>query len=72
MLGKAQFPLAGGAGALLAVNIVCINLSADRLLAPQIKPRTWLQRRVRTNRRSSTVWSTLLVALLAIIYLEKG
>ena len=45
-LGTAQLRLAAGALALLAVNGVCINLSAQLVfLAKGIKPRTWLERR---------------------------
>lgn len=73
-LGTAQFPLAAGAGALLAVNIVCVNLSAQLVFwARGIKPRTWLERRAaqQSTLISFAVWSTLLAALLAVIYLHQ-
>lgn len=45
-LGAGQLKLAGGAAALLAVNIVCVNLSAQLVFFSKgIKPRTWLERR---------------------------
>ena len=70
MLGTERYALAAGAGALLAVNIVCINLSAQIVfLAKGIKPRSWIERR---SAKESTVtsiliWSVLLLALIGII-----
>ncbi|MEZ5830709.1 MAG: TIGR00341 family protein [Dongiaceae bacterium] len=75
MLGTGRFELAMGAGALLAVNIVCVNLAAQLVfLAKGIKPRTWLERRSaqQSTRISLIVWSVLLAILLASIYLRRG
>jgi len=48
MLGSGRFSLAAGAGLLLAVNVVCINLAAKLMfLAKGVKPRAWLERRKR-------------------------
>jgi len=47
MLGTAQLRFAAGAAALLAVNIVCVNLSAQLVfLFKGIEPRTCTERRV--------------------------
>jgi uncharacterized membrane protein len=58
---------------LLAVNIVSINLSAKLVfLLKGIQPRTWIE--ARKARQSRTlyllVWATLLVLLIAMIYLR--
>lgn len=70
MLGTERYALAAGAGALLAVNIVCINLSAQIVfLAKGIKPRSWIERRAakESTMTSILIWSILLVALIGII-----
>lgn len=75
MLGTAQYPLAAGAGALLALNIVCINLSAQIVFFFRgIRPRTWLERRgaQQSTAISIAVWSGLLMVLLAIIYFLRA
>jgi len=74
MLGTAQLPLAAGAASLLAVNIVCVNLSAQLVfLVKGIKPRTWLERRAahESIRISLAVTGTLLAILIAIVYWEQ-
>jgi uncharacterized hydrophobic protein (TIGR00341 family) len=74
MLGTARFPLALAAGTLLAINIVCINLTAQIVfLFRGIRPRTWFERK---GARQSTyvsliVWTTLLAVLVAVIYLHR-
>jgi len=46
MLGTGHFELASGAGLLLAVNIVCVNLSAKIVfLFKGVRPRTWLEKK---------------------------
>ena len=72
MLGANHFQLASGAGLLLAVNIVCVNLAAKIVfLFKGIKPRTWLERK--KARQSMTLyiilWALSLIILLAAIYL---
>jgi uncharacterized hydrophobic protein (TIGR00341 family) len=70
MLGTERYALAGGAAALLAVNIVCINLSAQIVfLAKGIKPRQWFER---AEARQATftsilIWSLLLAVLVGVI-----
>ncbi len=75
MLGSGQNELALGAGLLLAVNIVCVNLSAKLVfLVKGIKPRTWLTSE--KARESSTVylliWLVSLAILTAIIVITRG
>ncbi len=75
MLGSGHADLAMGAGMLLAVNIVCVNLSAKLVfLYKGIKPRTWLTSE--KARESSTVylfiWLVSLAILTAIILAKRG
>lgn len=71
MLGSQHYALAGGATLLLAVNIVCVNLSAKLvLLLKGVKPRTWWEKK--KARQSMTtyllIWAISLAILLMIIY----
>ena len=73
MLSEKSYDYALGAAMLLAVNIVSINLSAKLVfLLKGIQPRTWIE--ARKARQSRTlyllVWATLLVLLIAMIYLR--
>ena len=66
---------AGGAGLLLAVNVVCVILSAKLVfLAKGVKPRTWYERRKarQSTLLSGMVWVVFLLILLAIIYVRRG
>ena len=66
MLGSGQRELALGAALLLAVNVVCINLSAKLMfLLKGVKPRTWLEKR--KARQSVTVYIALWVVTLGIL-----
>jgi len=66
MLGRGYFDLMAGAGLLLAVNIVCVNLSAKLvLLAKGVRPRTWLEKR--KARQSTTTYIVFWVITLAIL-----
>lgn len=66
MLGSGQLELATGAALLLAVNVVCINLSAKLVfLLKGVKPRTWLEKR--KARQSFTVYILLWVVTLGIL-----
>jgi uncharacterized hydrophobic protein (TIGR00341 family) len=74
MLGSGNFALALGATLLLAVNVVCINLSAKLMfLLRGVKPRTWLEKR--RARQSFTVyiliWVVTLGILLGVILLRQ-
>jgi len=73
MLGSGQIDLAFGAALLLAVNVVCVNLSAKIVfLARGLKPRTWLE--IRKAKQSITAymvfWFVSLLVLLVAIYLR--
>lgn len=75
MLGSGQWPLAAGAGLLLAVNVVCVNLAAKVVFLSQgIKPRAWHEEL--KARQSMTVylllWAMSLLILLAVIYLREA
>jgi uncharacterized hydrophobic protein (TIGR00341 family) len=75
MIGAGHTQLATGAGLLLAVNIVCVNLSAKIVfIFKGIKPRTWLSSE--KARESSIVyimiWLVSLAILIAIIVATRG
>ena len=66
MLGSGRIDLALGAGLLLAVNVVCINISAKLMfMLKGVKPRTWLEKR--KARQSVTVYIFIWFATLAIL-----
>lgn len=73
MLGIGQYDYALGAALLLAVNVVCVNLSAKLVfLYRGVKPRTWLEKK---KARQSTpvyifVWGLLLTILLGAMYVR--
>lgn len=73
MLGAGQYDLATGAFLLLAVNVVCVNLSAKLVfLFKGIRPRTWLEQK--KARQSYTLfilgWLVTLSVLITVIYLK--
>ena len=71
MLGAGQTDLAYGAGFLLAVNIVAVNLSAKLgFLIQGIKPRTWLEKEKAKQSMTSyiIIWVITLITLLVVIY----
>lgn len=75
MLGSGQQTLAMGAALLLAVNVVCVILSAKVVfLARGVKPRTWLEKR--KARQSQTlyfvIWMAMLGILVGAIYLRRS
>lgn len=75
MIGIGNWPLAAGAALLLAVNIVCVNLSAKLvLLIKGVKPRTWLEiQRARQSMTAYTgVWIVTLILLILIITLRNN
>jgi len=73
MLSIGEYNLALGAALLLAVNIVCINLSAKLVfLFRGIKPRTWLDahKAKQSQLLYIVIWIVLLALLFVIIYLR--
>ncbi|MCW8889884.1 MAG: TIGR00341 family protein, partial [Sedimenticola sp.] len=75
MLGYGDIQLAIGAGLLLAVNIVCVNLASKLVFVVKgIYPRTWVEKE--KAKRATVVyvvgWIVLLVILLLIIFLRES
>lgn len=73
LLGAGQFDLALGAGLLLAVNIVCVNLAAKVVfLARGVRPRTWFEKRKAKQSITTALllWFVSLLVLLLAIYLR--
>lgn len=74
MTGSAQFQEAIGAGLLLAVNIVCVNLSAKLVFLFQgVRPRTWSEEHKASQsvRLYLAIWIISLLILAAVIYLRQ-
>lgn len=71
MLGAGQFQNALGAGLLLAVNVVCVNLSGKLVfLLKGIKPRTWLEKRKARQSMTTYVIFWLVVLVILIIAMQ--
>lgn len=71
MLGQGRWDHAAGAGLLLAVNVVCVNLASKLVfLVKGIHPRTWLEKE--KARRAMAIyvagWLATLAVLMLIIY----
>ena len=74
MLGDGHPGLATGAGLLLAVNIVSINLASKLVfILKGIHPRTWMEKTqaARAMRRYVAAWILTLLVLLVLIYLRR-
>jgi uncharacterized hydrophobic protein (TIGR00341 family) len=74
MLGRGQWELAAGAALLLAVNVVCVLLSAKVVfLVRGVKPRSWLDSdRARQSRVLYLGLWVLLLAVLVTLVLMRG
>jgi len=75
LLGGGQPQLAFGAALLLAVNVVCVLLSAMTVfLLKGVRPRTWLERTKAKQSLTISIsfWATLLIILVAIILLRTS
>jgi uncharacterized hydrophobic protein (TIGR00341 family) len=75
MLGTDHGVLAGGAGLLLAVNIVCVNLASKIVFFIKgIRPRTWYEKK--QAKRSMIVyvlvWLATLLLLVLVIYARSS
>jgi uncharacterized hydrophobic protein (TIGR00341 family) len=75
MLGKGELQLAIGAGLLLAINIVCVNLASKLVfIFKGFRPRTWLEK----ERAKAAMWRYLLgwiftlIALSFFIYIRNS
>ena len=71
LAGAGQWQLALGALTLLAVNVVCVNLSGQLVFWSRgVKPRSWRERKSakRSIRTMLLVWIMSLALLAAIIY----
>jgi len=75
MLGQGNSELAIGAGLLLAVNIVCVNLASKIVfLIKGINPRTWLEKEKAKRSMLYYVigWIIALTILMLVIYLRES
>ncbi|GAB4349327.1 MAG: TIGR00341 family protein [Immundisolibacter sp.] len=74
MLGAGQLTQAAGAGLLLAVNLVCVNLASNVVfLVKGVSARTWFeqQRAKRATLIYALVWIITLLVLMLLIYLRQ-
>lgn len=74
LLGAGRPELAAGAMLLLAVNVVCVIVSAKIVfLAKGVKPRTWYEREKarQSNLLHGMIWGVLLLILLAIVFARR-
>jgi len=74
MLGRGETGLAIGAGLLLAVNVVCVNLAGNVVFFLKgIHPRTWWEKK-KANRAMVIYVLVWLVTLLVLVYviLDRG
>jgi uncharacterized hydrophobic protein (TIGR00341 family) len=72
-VGAGRLDLAQGAGLLLAVNVVCVNIAAQAVLwARGVTPRSWAarQRARRGSVLNAALWLGLLAALAALLWLR--
>lgn len=71
LLGNGNFTLAWGALILLAINVVCVNISANLVfLFKGIAPRSWYEKEKAKKKMRSYMafWIILLAALAALVY----
>lgn len=75
MLGHGNFNLAFGAGLLLAVNLVCVNLACKVVfMIKGIHPRTWVEKEKAHHAMIIYIlgWVVTLIILLAVIYSRRA
>jgi uncharacterized hydrophobic protein (TIGR00341 family) len=71
MLGHGDFNLALGAGLLLAINLVCVNLACKLVfMIKGIHPRTWVEKKKAKHAMVVYIlgWVVSLIILIAVIY----
>ncbi|MFO8007186.1 MAG: TIGR00341 family protein [Candidatus Brocadiia bacterium] len=74
-VGAAEWGMAVGAGLLFLTNLICINLAGIATFVVQgIRPHRYYeaQEARRAARRALVLWSLLLLAIVAAIFLGKG
>ena len=74
MLGSGHYQYALGAGLLLAVNIVCVNLSSNiAFLLKGIKPRTWYEKKKAKQSKIILIlfWLIVLVVLVMVVNVRQ-
>ncbi len=74
-IGAGLIPESYGSALLLAINIICVNLSAKAVFTLKgIRPRTWYQRKksLQSVKVSLAFWVIALAILMVIIYLRHG
>lgn len=74
-IGAGQWGASYGAFLLLAVNIICVNLSAKLVFSVKgIRPRTWYKRKKskQSLQLSFVLWVSLLVILCVLIFLWQN
>jgi uncharacterized hydrophobic protein (TIGR00341 family) len=75
MLGQGQAQLALGAGILLAINVVSVNLASKAVFYFKgISPRTWHEQEKarRSMKIYMLVWILTLLALVLVLYLRES
>jgi uncharacterized hydrophobic protein (TIGR00341 family) len=75
MLGGAHTDLAVGAGLLLAINIVCVNLASKVVFFVKgVRPRTWLEKETakRTVAMYVAGWIVALLILIGVVYIRRS
>jgi uncharacterized hydrophobic protein (TIGR00341 family) len=75
MLGGAHMDLAVGAGLLLAINIVCVNLASKVVFFVKgVRPRTWLEKETakRTVAMYVAGWIVALLILIGVVYIRRS
>lgn len=75
MLGNGHPELALGAGLLLAINIVCVNLSSKIVFYLKgVRPRTWMEKEQAKHAMTRYLigWVVTLALLVAAIYLRNA
>lgn len=74
MLGSGNYQYALGAALLLAVNIVCVNLSSNiTFLLKGVKPRTWYEKKKakQSNIILIVFWFVVLIVLALVVNLRQ-
>ena len=75
MLGSGNAGLASGAGLLLVINIVCINLASKIVFDVKgIRPHDWQEKKKAQREKLVYIlgWLVLLVMLIALIYVRRS